>query len=183
MHQVASRRKQRSSSDFGFARTATLGSVSHWPEAVERVSAYLREARAEARVEEFPRGTPTARDAAKAVGCELSQIVKSLVVDCDGQAVVVLVPGDRRADVAKVAAAVGAASARVAGPAQVEEVTGFAPGAVAPFPLPRIQHVLIDRTLLAHEVVWVGAGSERHMAGLSPVELVRLARARPMDAV
>ena len=53
--------------------------TSAWPEAVQRVTSFLREARAEVRVEEFPEGTPTAKDAAQAVGCELGQIVKSLV--------------------------------------------------------------------------------------------------------
>jgi Cys-tRNA(Pro) deacylase len=157
--------------------------VSDWPEAVERVAAFLREERAEARLEEFEAGTPTAREAAAAVGCELGQIVKSVVVVCDDRPVVVLVPGDRRADTRKVAAAVGATKAKVAGPEEVEAATGFAPGAVAPFPLPAVEHIMIDRTLLGRELVWVGAGSTRHMAGLSPAELVRLTRARPMDAV
>ena len=134
-------------------------------------------------MEEFREGTPTAKDAAAAVGCELPQIVKSIVFECDGRTVVALVPGDRRADAAKIAAAVGAERARIASPATVEAATGFAPGAVAPFPLPRVHRVLIDRALLAHERVWVGAGSPRHMAGLAPADLVRLARAHPMDAV
>jgi prolyl-tRNA editing enzyme YbaK/EbsC (Cys-tRNA(Pro) deacylase) len=157
--------------------------VTDWPDPVSRVAAFLREAGAEARLEEFPVGTPTARDAAKAVGCDLAQIVKSLVLDCDGRPVLVLVPGDRRADPAKVARAIGCASASVAGADAVEAATGFAPGAVAPFPVPKIERVLIDRTLLVHDVVWVGAGSSRHMAGLSPAELVRLTRAVSLDAV
>ena len=66
---------------------------------------------------------------------------------------------------------------------EVEEATGFAPGAVAPFPLPKVDRVLIDQTLLAHETVWVGAGSHSHLAALSPAVLVRLARAQAMDAV
>ena len=152
-----------------------------WPEPVERVTAYLREAGAEARLEEFPAGTPTAEAAAEAVGCELGQIVKSLVFDCDGRAVVAMVPGDRRADAAKVAAAAGASRARVAPPERVREVTGFEPGAVCPFPLPHVDRVLIDRRLLLHERVWIGAGSPRHMAGLAPSELVRLARGVPLD--
>jgi prolyl-tRNA editing enzyme YbaK/EbsC (Cys-tRNA(Pro) deacylase) len=154
-----------------------------WPEPVERVTAYLREAGAEVRVEEFADGTPTAQAAAKAVGCELAQIVKSLVFDCDGKPVLVLVPGDRRADSEKIASAAGSSFARIAGAEEVAEATGFEPGAVAPFPLPRVERVLVDRTILAHRVVWIGAGSERHMAALSPAELVRLARARPMDVV
>jgi prolyl-tRNA editing enzyme YbaK/EbsC (Cys-tRNA(Pro) deacylase) len=152
-----------------------------WPEAVERVNAFLREAAAEARVEEFPAGSATAQEAADAVGCDLARIVKSLLFECEGRPVLVLVPGDRRADKAKVAAAAGAATANVASPQWVKEMTGFEPGAVAPFPLQRIEQVFLDRALLVHDRVWIGAGSSRHMAGLAPSELVRLARATPFD--
>lgn len=165
-------------------RRYASGVRTAWPESVERVASFLREAGAEARLEEFSSGTPTAREAAEAAGCELGQIVKSLVFACEGgELVLALVPGDRRADPAKVARAAGAGFARVATPEEVEEATGFAPGAVAPFPLPPARRVFVDRTLLAHEHVWVGAGSPRHLARLAPVELVRLARAQPMDAV
>ena len=154
-----------------------------WPEPVERVAAYLRVSAAEARLEEFPEGTPTAEDAARAVGCELAQIVKSLVLVCDGRPVVALVPGDRRVDPAKVARAAGAERARIASREEVTAATGFEPGAVSPFPLRSVDRVLIERRLLAHEVVWIGAGSPRHMAGLAPAELVRLAQAQTVDAV
>jgi prolyl-tRNA editing enzyme YbaK/EbsC (Cys-tRNA(Pro) deacylase) len=154
-----------------------------WPQSVERVTDFLRSAGAEVRVEEFPEGTPTAQAAARAVGCELSQIVKSLVFQCDGKPVVAMVPGDRRADSEKIAVAAGSRFARIAGSEEVQDATGFEPGAVAPFPLPRVERVFIDRTLLSHRVVWIGAGSDRHMAALSPAELVRLSRARPVDVV
>jgi len=157
--------------------------VLEWPEPVARVSAFLRESGAEARLEEFAEGTPTAQAAADAVGCELARIVKSLVFLCDGRPLVALVPGDRRGDPRKIAAAVGGQRAHVAGPELVREATGFEPGAVSPFPLPRIDRIVIDNTLLTHDVVWVGAGSDRHMAGLAPSELVRLTRARPADLV
>jgi Cys-tRNA(Pro) deacylase len=147
------------------------------------VAAFLRIAGAEARLEEFSSGTPTAEAAAKAVGCDRSQIVKSLVLICDGKPLVALVPGDRRADLAKIARAAGGTKARIASPEEVEAATGFAPGAVAPFPLRAVDRVFVERTLLAHDVVWVGGGSSRHMAGLAPDELVRLARAQPVDAV
>jgi prolyl-tRNA editing enzyme YbaK/EbsC (Cys-tRNA(Pro) deacylase) len=132
---------------------------------------------------EFPEGTRTAQDAAAAIGCTVGQIVKSLVFHCDGRPVVVMVPGDRRADSRKIAEAAGCRAARIAGSAEVSEATGFEPGAVAPFPLPRVERLFIERTLLAHQVVWIGAGSDKHMAALAPGELVRLSRARPMDVV
>ena len=154
-----------------------------FPEPVERVASFLRKTGVEGRVEEFEAGTPTAEDAARAVGCKLGQIVKSLVLECDGSHVLVLVPGDRRADLNKVAKVVGSTRAKIAGPDQVRAATGFEPGAVAPFPLMRVSRVLVDRQLLVHERVWIGAGSPRHMATLSPGDLVRLSKAEPMDAV
>jgi prolyl-tRNA editing enzyme YbaK/EbsC (Cys-tRNA(Pro) deacylase) len=155
--------------------------VSGWPEPVERVAAVVRERGADVRLEEFSRGTPTAEAAADAIGCETSQIVKSMVFICDGLPVLALVPGDRRADAAKIAAAVGAGYARMARPDEVVAATGFEPGAVAPFPAPNVSRVLLDRELLLQEIVWIGAGSSRHMAGLTPMDLMRLAGGMPVD--
>ena len=155
--------------------------MDSWPEPVRRVAGVLQESRVEARVEEFGEGTPTAEDAANAAGCPVEQIVKTLVFSCDGRAIVVMVPGDKRADTGKVASVAGGERVKSVRPDAVEGLTGFPPGGVAPFPLPGIETVLIDRDLLAHEVVWIGAGSHRHMAALAPTDLVRLARARPAD--
>ncbi|HUZ81114.1 MAG TPA: YbaK/EbsC family protein [Gaiellaceae bacterium] len=152
-----------------------------WPEPVERVSAVLRGAAVEARIEEFPGGTPTAREAAAAVGCDLSQIVKSLVFVCDGAFVLVLVPGDRRADERAVGAAVDAQLVRVARPGEVLHATGFEPGAVAPFPQRAVTQTLMDPSFFAHEVVWIGAGSKSHLASITPNELLRLACARAVN--
>jgi prolyl-tRNA editing enzyme YbaK/EbsC (Cys-tRNA(Pro) deacylase) len=157
--------------------------VAAWPEPVQRVSSFLRDAGSEARIEEFSVGTPTAADAAEAAGVGLEQIVKSLVFVCDDKPVVALVPGDKRGDASKIARAAGGENARVAKADEVEQATGFAPGAVAPFPLPRIETVLMERTLLRHRIVWAGAGSSSHMVGLAPIELGRLSRARPLDIV
>ncbi len=41
----------------------------------------------------------------------------------------------------------------------------------------------MERALYRHPLVWAGAGSERHMVGIAPSELGRLARARPLDVV
>jgi prolyl-tRNA editing enzyme YbaK/EbsC (Cys-tRNA(Pro) deacylase) len=152
-----------------------------FPEAVERVSAYIRDAGAEARIQEFPDGTHTAQDAADAVGCELAQIVKSLVFVCDERFVVALVPGDRRGDPEKVAKAVETSRARVANAEEVEQATGFGPGAVAPFPLPRVELVLMDSGFSRCPLVWAGAGSAKHVLGMTPAELARVARARTVD--
>jgi prolyl-tRNA editing enzyme YbaK/EbsC (Cys-tRNA(Pro) deacylase) len=157
--------------------------MSAWPESVEAVAAYLRAAGAEARLEEFESATGTASEAARVVGCDPADIVKSLVFVCDGRPVLALVPGDRRADPAKIARAAGAAEARVARADEVRAITGFEPGAVAPFPLPRVDRVLGERSLLSRRALWIGAGSHRHLAVLPSPELFRLTRATPADIV
>jgi len=155
--------------------------VPEWPESVERVASVLRLGAVNGTVQEFVDGTPTAEAAARAVGCRLEQIVKTLVFVCDGEYVLALVPGDRRADQRKVADEVGARDARVARAEEVVEATGFEPGAVAPFPRRDAAAVLIERTLLQHKEVWIGAGSPSHMAMLAPSDLQRLSGARTAD--
>src|SRR6185437_2171019 len=142
--------------------------ASAWPEPVERVSSVLLRAAVEARIQEFPSGTPTAREAAEQIGCDEGAIVKSLVLVCDGAYVLALVPGDRRADEQAVAVATESVDVRLARPDEVVHATGFEPGAVAPFPQRAIVRTLMERSLLARDVVWVGAGTSVHMAALSP---------------
>jgi prolyl-tRNA editing enzyme YbaK/EbsC (Cys-tRNA(Pro) deacylase) len=109
--------------------------------------------------------------------------VKTLVFVCDGNYVLALVPGDRRADERKVAAEMGASDVRVAKAKEVVDATGFEPGAVAPFPRREAIAALIERTLLQHQAVWIGAGSPLHLATLAPSDLQRLAGARAADLV
>lgn len=154
-----------------------------WPEPVERVAVFLRAAGAESRLEELASDAATAQAAAEAIGCALDQIIKSLVFVSDGKPVLALVPGDRRADPVKVGQATRARETRVAVPSEVVAATGFAPGAVGPFPPPAGVPVLVERTILSSIVVWVGAGSERHMAMVAPPELVRLTRGITVDIV
>jgi prolyl-tRNA editing enzyme YbaK/EbsC (Cys-tRNA(Pro) deacylase) len=157
--------------------------VLEWPDSVERVAAIVRERGADVRLEEFSDATPTAAAAARAIGCEPSEIVKSVVFICDGNPVLALVPGDRRADAAKIASAADAGYARIAKAEEVVAATGFEPGSVAPFPAPNVECVLLERELLLQEIVWIGAGSDHHMAGLAPMDLLRLAGALPVDLV
>ena len=79
-----------------------IDSTMSWPEPVERVAVFLRASGAESRLEEFTSAAASAQGAAEAIGCDLDQIVKSLVFICGDRPVLALVPGDRRADPAKV---------------------------------------------------------------------------------
>jgi prolyl-tRNA editing enzyme YbaK/EbsC (Cys-tRNA(Pro) deacylase) len=150
---------------------------------VERVAAVMRRGLVDATIQEFPDGTPTAEEAARQIGCRVDEIVKTIVFVTDRGFVLALVPGDRRADEAKVAAAVGAPSARVATRDEVPLATGFEVGAVAPFPHRGVSGVLLEQSLLQFERVWIGAGSTSHMAALAAADVQRLANAIPADLV
>ena len=77
----------------------------------------------------------------------------------------------------------GARRVKIADAETVVALTGFAPGGVAPFPLPNVPVILVERRLLRHSVVWAGAGSTTHLVRLAPLELVRLTSGRIEDLV
>jgi Cys-tRNA(Pro) deacylase len=132
-------------------------------------------------VQRFPEGTRTAADAARAVGCEVAQIVKSLVFVADDRPVVALVSGANRVDPAKLASAVGAASARRADGDEARAATGFAIGGVPPFGHGSGTTVLVDRDLESHEVVWAAAGLPDAVFAVRPADLIRASGGTVVD--
>ena len=127
----------------------------------------------ELEVREFPAGTPTAADAARAVGCDVGQIVKSLVFMADERPVLELTSGRNRVDPDKVGKQLGAGEVRKADANQVRAATGFAIGGTPPFGHPRQLEVLIDQDLTAFDEVWAAAGTPRHVFAISPPDLIR----------
>jgi Cys-tRNA(Pro) deacylase len=129
-------------------------------------------------VTRFAEGTRTADDAARAVGCHVSQIVKSLVFVADGDPVVALVSGSDRLDPHRLAAALGATQVHRADGDLARAATGYAIGGVPPFGHARALPVLIDEHLLAHEQVWAAAGLPDAVFPIDPHDLARVAGAR-----
>jgi prolyl-tRNA editing enzyme YbaK/EbsC (Cys-tRNA(Pro) deacylase) len=127
----------------------------------------------EVEIHEFPDGTRTAEDAARAVGVDVARIVKSLVFLADGEPVVALVSGGNRVDESRLGAALGAAAVSRPGPDTVRSATGFPIGGVPPFGHTTALRCVIDRDLLDHDVVWAAAGTPRHVFPVDPSELVR----------
>ncbi|UNS97462.1 YbaK/EbsC family protein [Streptomyces tubbatahanensis] len=123
-------------------------------------------------VRTFPDGTRTAADAAAAIGCELSQIVKSLVFTADGAPVLVLMDGASRVDVGLVRDALGGAAVQRADADTVRAATGYAIGGVPPFGHATEMRVLADRGLLRHTAVWAAAGTPHSVFELAPATLI-----------
>ncbi len=132
-------------------------------------------------VRRFPEGTRTAEDAARAIGCEVAQIVKSLVFVADGSPVVALVSGSNRVDVERLAGELGAAQVRRATGDEARNATGFAIGGVPPFGHASPATLLVDRDLLRHEAVWAAAGLPDAVFAISPEDLVRASGGRVAD--
>ena len=125
----------------------------------------------------FPEGTKTAADAARAIGCGVGQIVKSLVFMADDVAVLALTAGSNRVDEAKLAAAAGAGAARRATPDEARSATGFAVGNTPPFGHSNRLRVFCDEDLLAHDEVWAAAGTPDSVFPITPADLVRVSGA------
>jgi Cys-tRNA(Pro) deacylase len=132
-------------------------------------------------VRRFPEGTRTAADAARAVGCEVAQIVKSLVFMADDRPIVALVSGANRVDLAKLAGAAGATSVRRADGDEARAATGYAIGGVPPFGHASGTTILVDRDLESHEVVWAAAGLPDAVFALAPADLVRASGGTVVD--
>ena len=127
-----------------------------WPEAVERIAAFLRASGVEGRLEELLAGA----------GPPAGQKLRADAFDGDGGAVVALVPADRAVDTRKLALAAGCPEVRPA------------PAPAFPFEGAR---VFIDQTVVSSDAVWLEVGSPRHVLGLAPVQVARVTRAETAD--
>lgn len=130
----------------------------------------------EARIMLLPEPTPTVEAAAAALDVAPSQIVKSLLFRVDGVYRLVIAGGIRPVKYKKLARfyGVGRRKVRLAQPAQVESVTGYAVGTVPPFGHHQSIPTVIDDTVLTQEVVFGGGGAHNGMLRLRVEELLRV---------
>ena len=147
-----------------------------------RVAEELRHLGMAGDVMEMPESTRSAPEAAAAIGCDVAQIVKSLVfraVERD-EPVLVLASGSIRVDEEKLAALVGEPIEQASGK-YVWDRTGFAIGGVAPIGHSQALAVYMDETLLDHDEVWAAAGTPRSVFRITPPALQRLTKAKVTD--
>lgn len=145
----------------------------------ERVRTFLETHGLAEEIVHFEQSTKTAADAAEAMGCELGQIVKSLVVVVDGEApLVALVAGDRKGDLHAIAVELGGTKAKMADADTVRSATGYAIGGVSPFALPDDLPVLIDDSLARFEIVFPAAGTPSSMVRMRREDLLGMCGGR-----
>ncbi len=147
----------------------------------ERVQAALDEYGLEAKVLRLPESTRTASEAAKAAGCDVGAIAKSLLFLADGEPLLVICAGDRRVDTARVAELVGASLVKMAPAQEVRRITGYAIGGVPPLghttPIP----TLMDNSLLKWPIIYTAAGAHDALFPIDPHRLAEVTGARVED--
>ncbi len=132
---------------------------------------------------EFEETTRTAQDAANTIGCQVAQIVKSLLFIVDGQPVMALVSGVNRLDERKLAALRGVGRKQVerADADTAKSATGFSIGGVPPFGHASRLPVYVDEDLTRFDVVWAAAGTPFAVFAITPAELIRASQATVAD--
>jgi prolyl-tRNA editing enzyme YbaK/EbsC (Cys-tRNA(Pro) deacylase) len=155
--------------------TELSSSAQKVQEALERMGLSLE-------VIELPDSTRTAVEAAQAVGCQLGQIIKTLIFKAkrSQSPVMVLVSGSNRVNEKSIEAMIdeplGKADAEF-----VRQHTGFAIGGVPPVGLSEEIQTFIDRDLLQYEDLWAAAGTPHAVFRLAPDDLVKIVNGRVLD--
>ncbi|TGU72793.1 YbaK/EbsC family protein [Geomonas terrae] len=141
----------------------------------KRVQDALNSFGVDCRVKELGESTRTAVDAANAVGCEVGQIVKSLVFRGkeSGKAVFVVASGANMVNEKALAVLIGEKIER-ATPDFVREQTGYAIGGVSPVGHPTPLTTFIDEDLLGYQELWAAAGTPNAVFALTPEQLCHI---------
>jgi prolyl-tRNA editing enzyme YbaK/EbsC (Cys-tRNA(Pro) deacylase) len=123
----------------------------------------------EVTVQRLDDSTRTVQEAARAVGCAEGEIAKSIVFIADGDPVVCIASGAHRIDPDKLAEALDVAEVRQAGGDEVRAATGFPVGGVPP--LGHGLPVVLDESLLEHDLVWAAGGDGHSLFAVDPRRL------------
>ncbi|MEL7153782.1 MAG: YbaK/EbsC family protein [Pseudomonadota bacterium] len=125
-------------------------------------------------VKRMGESTRTAEDAAKACGCDVAQIVKSLIIQGSetSELILLLVSGAHQVDLSLATKAVGQSLAR-ADATEVRARTGFAIGGVSPIGHLEAPKIWLDETLRTHAIVWAAAGAPDAVFSISPDSLLK----------
>jgi Cys-tRNA(Pro) deacylase len=131
----------------------------------------------------FDHSTRTAEEAAAAIGCQVGQIVKSLVFTVASQPVIALVSGDNQLDTRKLAELFGVGRKQVerASADTVRQATGYAIGGVPPIGHVKRTAIYIDEDLTRHEIIWAAAGTPNTVFAIKPDALVQATQGQVVD--
>ncbi len=149
---------------------------------LKRVAGALAAAGVASEILEMPGETRTAEQAARAAGCALDQIAKSIIFrgEDSGHVVLFLTAGGNRVSDAKASSVAGQPLGK-ADADLIRAETGFAIGGVAPVGHLTQVRAFLDPRLMEFPEVWAAAGTPRHVFAISPADLHRMTGAEIAD--
>jgi len=143
----------------------------------EKLKAIIEERDIEAEHLSFDRSCHSVAEAARTVGAEPEDFVKSIcMVDQEGRAIVAIVKGEDQVSTSRVAKALGIDRPKVASPREILGLTGFPLGGTPGFGFDAT--FLVDPRVLEKETVYLGGGSEKALVRMSTKELIKANKAR-----
>ena len=124
---------------------------------------------------EHAESTRTAQEAADRAGCQLGQIVKSLIFrgKTSGKPILVLTSGSNRVDEKSISGYAGETISR-ADADFVRTVTGFAIGGVPPIGHAEKMETYLDEDFLSYQTIWAAAGTPNAIFELKTDDLQKM---------
>jgi len=142
---------------------------------------YLKQNNLDFKIHDFDEFTHTAIQAATALGCDVSQIAKSLIFkSASGQPILVIASGSNRVDITKIAKLLGEIIDK-ADADFVKNSTGFTIGGVPPFAFPQKIITFIDQDLLKFDTIWAAAGANNSVFSLTVDNLIKISQGQVAD--
>jgi prolyl-tRNA editing enzyme YbaK/EbsC (Cys-tRNA(Pro) deacylase) len=155
---------------------------------VERVRQYLARFPFEIQVTEFVESTGTAEQAARAVGVDVGQIAKSVLLLIGDQPVMVVTSGDAKVSQSRLKQRLGlTGKVKMPDAETTMAITGFPPGGVCPFALPGRSvyapavRILVDASMSRFPLVYIAAGSPCSAAPVTVEQLLAITGGEPVD--
>lgn len=133
-------------------------------------------------VREFEEPTPTAETAARAVGCSVGEIAKTVLFIVGDSPVAVVTAGDTKVRSGALKRALGkTGKVRLPAAEEVMSLTGYAPGGVCPFLLPPTLPVVVDVSLRRFSIVYPAAGNDHSGVPITVDRLLEVTGGREAD--
>jgi Cys-tRNA(Pro) deacylase len=144
---------------------------------------YLQTANIPHELRRMPEPARTASRAAVVLGLQPHQVIKSVLFFAEVNPVMVLIPGDRMVDYAKLKAELGVAHLRLINADEVRQLTGYLIGCTPPVALKNAMPKYIDLHALREDVVYTGGGEPDMILKIRSYDLVRAADAEVVDII
>lgn len=137
--------------------------------------AWVAQHRVQVRFRPVDGESPTVSDAARLLGVNVNQVIKSLIFQVGDAPVLVVACGLARVDDRALAQYLGAPRRQVylmPAPAALA-LTGFAPGVMPPFAHRTPLRTVVDQAVLEQPLVYGGTGNPLVLLEIAPQELLR----------